>query len=634
MAKNSINEDVGSLNYGDGGFEFNISDVIVDGMTDGNIDFSDNFAFPIPSSKNKNTDNIKSDNAHKIDIRNNNKNNLFEATPFYDDLEPIPIPGSNANNSKRKSLDSLQKNNPDSVPTNTIMKSSFDPVPMKNLGGFNSISMDDSSFDKPLPPQLDAPNQNNQSNTSRFGVSMGISNDKNVNSEGPGSGKRLIPVRLLNKNEITGSQKTIELNTSDELFLNIPLPGSFNKHQNSFNSEINPQDNSLTSTSDYPRLDQIPKGIIQNVPSPTPGSIYPDQLAHIHHHVTGSYLQGQFYNGQMQQAQNRGSMMYIPQYNTPQFPMEIGFATSLDRSISNFKRMFTNEFNQIFRQQSNNVTFDVDEFSDKLASEIASIIECPVTPADINSQNIARKVQVAIDEHTKPVTGILIEAEQRNSVAAEHHISELKQLQEELDSLRTVYRTSAEQIYRELERERQNSAAIRDNELSHSREIEQKLRTLKLRQIELETRAKNQAVEEESLERSLKMFEQKRREWEDERLPNLYDEGGAIRRRIIDELSALRAEISQESFDELSQTINEGLRIIKEEGDSLRNELMDLELANRWMMSHSRESHIRHISSPKKGAKKSSIAAQSRERLNKIRRKNAESTKDFTEQIR
>ena len=326
---------------------------------------------------------------------------------------------------------------------------------------------------------------------------------------------------------------------------------------------------------------------------------------------------------------------YSPVYSPiqTQLPIELGFSASLDRSMSNFKRMFTSEFSSIIRQQSTNTpAFEVDDFADKLSNEIANIIEAPIPPMDINSQQITRRIASSIDEQTKPVTSVLAEAEARNTASAEHHISELKQLQEELEALRTAFKSNSDNIIRELERERQNSAAIRDAELSHSRDIEQKLRSLKLREVELDTRSKNQAVEKDSIERSMKQFEQKKREWEDETLPKMYDEGSAIRRRILEEINSLRNDISQESFDDLSAIINDGLKVIKDEGENLRNELIDLEMANRWVMSHVRESVPKKSPSSKR-LRKSTVLDQTQEKLSRIRRQRQESMKDFSDQL-
>lgn len=314
----------------------------------------------------------------------------------------------------------------------------------------------------------------------------------------------------------------------------------------------------------------------------------------------------------------------------------MGFSTSLDRSISNFRRMFTSEFSAIVRQQPVSVpAFEVDEFADRLSSEIAAIIEAPLPQMDLNAPGLARKVGAAIDEHTKPVTNVLAEAETRNATAAEQHIAELRKLQEELESLRSVFKGATDGILRELERERQNSALIRDSEASRAREAEQRLRSLKLSEIGLETRQKNLDVEKEGLERSMRVFEQKRREWEEETLPRMYDEAGTLRRRIMDELATVRAEINQDNFDELSNTINEGLSVIKSEGEGLRNELIELERANRRMMAFTRDQAlaVRKSASPRR-SRKPSVLDQTQEKLSRIKRSREESLKDLSEQFR
>ena len=314
-------------------------------------------------------------------------------------------------------------------------------------------------------------------------------------------------------------------------------------------------------------------------------------------------------------------------------PIEIGFSASLDRSLANFRRNFTSEFASLLRQNNaqNTTLLEVDDFLDQLNNDVVSLIETPVNQADINSQSISRKISLAIDEHTKPVSAALAEADARNSVAEEHHISELKQLQDEIDSLRHLFKTCSDNLIRELDRERQTSSQERDVELSKQREIDQKMRTLKLRKIELETKAKNQQIEKDSLERSLKSFEHKRKDWEENVLPKMLDERGAIKSRILQELNSLKNEITQESFDELTTTINEAINIIREEGDNLRNDLLDLEMSSRWLASKPK-AQVPRPKSPRK-LKKSSILDQTQEKLNRIRKQREESIKSLTNQL-
>ena len=299
--------------------------------------------------------------------------------------------------------------------------------------------------------------------------------------------------------------------------------------------------------------------------------------------------------------------------------------------MANLRRLFSNEFASIMRQQSSSRGFDVDEFTDALSAEVSELIQTPVASIDVQIQTMNRRVAAAIDEHTKPVSSSLAEADARNSVAMDHHISELRQLQEELEGLKAVFKSGSDGIVQELEKERVNAATIRDAEQAKYRELEKRMRAIKLKQVELEAKNNHQNAEREGLDRVQKQFEQKKRIWEEESLPMIYDEGGALRQRILHELNELRNEVAKESFENLTKAIDDGLNIVKEEGDSLRSELMELELANRWMMTRARESYRRSpthggSASPRRG----NVLSEAQTKLSQLRKQREEMMRNIT----
>ena len=311
--------------------------------------------------------------------------------------------------------------------------------------------------------------------------------------------------------------------------------------------------------------------------------------------------------------------------------IEAGFATAMDRSMANLRRLFSNEFASIMRQQSSSRGFDVDEFTDTLSAEVSELIQTPVASIDVQIQTMNRRVAAAIDEHTKPVSSSLAEADARNSVAMDHHISELRQLQEELEGLKAVFKSGSDGIVQELEKERVNAATIRDAEQAKYRELEKRMRAIKLKQVELEAKNNHQNAEREGLDRLQKQFEQKKRIWEEESLPMIYDEGGALRQRILHELNELRNEVAKESFENLTKAIDDGLNIVKEEGDSLRSELMELELANRWMMTRARDTYRRSpthggSTSPRRG----NVLSEAQTKLSQLRKQREEMMRNIT----
>lgn len=286
--------------------------------------------------------------------------------------------------------------------------------------------------------------------------------------------------------------------------------------------------------------------------------------------------------------------------------IESQFASSLERSMNNFKRVFANEFQVIMRQvQSQGIStrslFDVDEYCENLKSDINSLILSNLSNDDGNdvkiadnlqskNSNISRKVGAAIDEYTKPFSALLAESSSRNSIQADHHISELRQLQEELESLINIYRTTSDSIVKELQRESQNAASIRDKEQMRYRNLEQKMRTMRMKRSELENRANKLSSDRQNIESEMKVFEQKKQKWEEEALPLFYDESGALRQKIMQKLSEIKSSIENEaSFNDVIEAVDDGIKTIKEESDNMKNEIIDLEMANKTILQRANE---------------------------------------------
>lgn len=364
--------------------------------------------------------------------------------------------------------------------------------------------------------------------------------------------------------------------------------------------------------------------------------------------------------------------------------IESNFANSLDRSIKNFKRTFSNEFQSIIRQVktqgplSQRTLFDVDEYCESLKSDISSIILTSsdnaslssttggnstksINDLDTKSTSLSRKVASTIDEYTKPFSASLAEAASRNAIAADHHISELRQLQDELESLTNIFKSTSDSIVKELQRESQNAASLRDKaQLRHS-ENERKLKTMRMKSTELENRTNKLASDRQTVESDIKMLGEKRSKWEQEALPLIYDEGGALRRKIMQKLAEIKSAVENEaSLADVIEAVDEGVSTIKDEGEKMRNEIDELELANKAVLQRASESQIlknsisyrqmqqksqlsQNINSTFNGfnassiqrspRRQSSILSEAQEKLELIKKKREEAMKVISSQI-
>ncbi|EAY11479.1 hypothetical protein TVAG_248460 [Trichomonas vaginalis G3] len=323
--------------------------------------------------------------------------------------------------------------------------------------------------------------------------------------------------------------------------------------------------------------------------------------------------------------------MVIPQQQgmiRDQFPIETGIRASFDRSISTLKLYFINDFKNLCRStlSIDPSLPDIDNFTDQLNTDISSLIEVPVTPLDINSQSISRQIANSIDEHTKPVSSELADIDARNSLTGERHVSELRQLQDDIDTLKQVFKTQSDNVLQELEKERRYSAQRRDSDLTIRRNIEHRLRTLSLKQTELETKSRALTSEKESVERGIKNLENQKKEWSETVLPNISDESGSLRKQILEELHSIKVEIRDGPSEEDSNSVEECFNILRNETENIRTDLYDIDMALRWVEERKRDPISRR--SPKK-IKRSTILDQTQEKLSRIRKLRDESTKEL-----
>jgi hypothetical protein len=304
----------------------------------------------------------------------------------------------------------------------------------------------------------------------------------------------------------------------------------------------------------------------------------------------------------------------------PTYLVERNFASALDRSFSTIRRAFSSDFAAKLREASQTTfSIDFDGFTERLLTDLGQSIEAPVPGLDLHGTNLKLKVSSVIDEHTRPMTSALQEARSRNASALEHHISELKLLQRELDSLRSMLKSNTDSVLRELERERLNTSAFRESEHCRARDLETRLRTLKLTQVELDAKAAHQRLERDNLDRLAKQQTQKRQEWEDELALDEFGEGAGLRQRILEEIAAIRRDAQRDTYADVGRIVDDGLRMLKQEGDSMRGELGDLEAANRWAVARIQQTQVSVPVTPKKRVR-SSLVTEAQMKVDSLRR--------------
>lgn len=308
---------------------------------------------------------------------------------------------------------------------------------------------------------------------------------------------------------------------------------------------------------------------------------------------------------------------------TYQFSLESGFMRALERSFASVRRIFSKEFSSFIRSQPQHQgtsSIDFDDFTDRLTNEIEQVIMSPVLTVDLNQQQLARRISSILSEHTKPMTAILADVEARNATAAEQHIIELRQLHDEIESLHSGFKANTDTIVKELECERQNAISLQGYESARVRELEARMNSLRLKQVELETRAAHQHAERDNLDRTAKHQLQKRRDWEDERFSQSGRHRSTIRQRILQEIKLIKDETDQETPSDLNTVFEECLRMVKQESDNMRGDIVGLEMSNRLVMAKMQQNSAILNSSVRQSRSRSSVIHEAQRRIDQLRR--------------
>lgn len=309
---------------------------------------------------------------------------------------------------------------------------------------------------------------------------------------------------------------------------------------------------------------------------------------------------------------------------SPLLQVEQNFSISMDRSFADFKRSFNNQLTNAFRTQSKSgaaLQFDVDTFCDSISVEIDELIDLTIPSLESSFPNISKQVCTSIENFTKPYQQDLSSVTSRRIAATDKQVAELKKLQEELDSLRSTYKACTDTILQEFEQERDQIALVKEGEEKMMKQCERMVHELRLKSVKFESKSNHQKIEKTNIEKSLMDLQQKIKHWNQSLSTRSFDENSEGKERLIHEINNLRTEISRADMEPLFQSLNDGLKEIKNEEEMITNDLLELEVHNRTLLTKI-NSIAQPLSTNRRSPQKRTITAnRAKEQLNEIRRR-------------
>ena len=302
-------------------------------------------------------------------------------------------------------------------------------------------------------------------------------------------------------------------------------------------------------------------------------------------------------------------------------------SNSFDKAVSGFRRMFGCELSSIMRPNVSRMPeFDVDAFCEGLVQDVNEQLQIIAPPLEGQLQALSQKIGQTIDDETIPVISRLsatsIEEKEFNTKFAEC----LKRVRADLDTLKSDFRAGTESLILSLENERDFTISSHEHDKSRESEIERRLRQLKYKRTEMETKASHQKTEADALYRALKALESKRKDFFEELLHGYSSMSatgtGRITNKILSEIKETRRELASNDDSDLMSALDAVLNDLSTDTEACRKELMECEICARHVLLRlSQQKRPRLPASPRRASQSSgNITSLAQQRIEESRR--------------
>jgi hypothetical protein len=223
-------------------------------------------------------------------------------------------------------------------------------------------------------------------------------------------------------------------------------------------------------------------------------------------------------------------------------------------------------------------------FCDELDSEIAGLINFGSRSGDGQNHEFARRIGIAIDEHTIPVIASL-----RTNAAEQQAINDgkaavLKSIQSDLEVLRGSIRSGGDAVIQELEHKRDRDLANQEREVVLAKGRARKLQQQTLHRVELEKQIARQKSEATSLFHALKGLESKRRTFHEDILP-AYRTRSPESENILREINDLQEKMGEDPHDEVISALEDALKTLDLDREGMTQDTQRTELATRRLLA-------------------------------------------------
>lgn len=324
------------------------------------------------------------------------------------------------------------------------------------------------------------------------------------------------------------------------------------------------------------------------------------------------------------------SPTYVYQQHHPSEKVHITFQAAMDQSFTNLRKSIMSELDSILRINRNSsqnrsmdlsssnthgYSFDVDQFCEHLNSEIINILslvnssnECSLpmktdeshpNSLSISSyskkflflQTIERELKSSIDREIKPFLSNAKMVNEKLQEKKDKNIQNMKDLIQEIESLRLSCKSFGEEIVFQLEKEAMNQESNRDLEIAKNNTHIRKLKEMKLQTVDIQSKLSQLNQERHRIFEGLRQLKQQRIQFNSrsniqDDFDSFNDSNNKKKRkgffqsrynlRVLNEINEIGEEIQSSGFGQICLIFEELKLALDKDENEMRNDIMDI----------------------------------------------------------
>jgi hypothetical protein len=258
--------------------------------------------------------------------------------------------------------------------------------------------------------------------------------------------------------------------------------------------------------------------------------------------------------------------------------LEASVSTTVDRSLSDLKRCFSHDLRLAFRSKSPYFdTSPLDTFASDLISDLQNLLDPSASQLSKHEQQLLVTVHSTFDDGEKSVRELLEKVEHENSSLLDQRLKDLKEIWNCLLNRRRMLASTTNSVLNEVEKRRTAASIGRSETEKTFCDLSRRSTLNSLRLIDLSSQLEHDKRVKVSLRKLRTDLISRRRELNDQN--DQY--AGSIQTDLLNQVQEVESVLRRDCVSEMYRAIGECTADLKKVRDCLRDDLYDVDVAEK-----------------------------------------------------